>query len=95
MAESEIETGVSTVERLINNVGVPVTFLIFVCAILVFYYLQNRKDRNASEEKWQTLLLEEQEKHKTEVEKMTEALNNNTIALTKILTLISPTDDGS
>lgn len=91
--ETGLKENAQVVEELVSSLGVPVALLIFVCAFLVFMWWQNREDRAEVDEKWQALFLAEQEKHKEEVEKMTEALNNNTIALTKIVTLLSPETD--
>ena len=80
---------VNAVEHLVSSLGVPVALLIFVCCFLVYMWEKNREDRQKNDQKWQELFLSEQEKHKQEVDKITEALNNNTLAITKLAMLLS------
>lgn len=79
---------VNAVEHLVSSLGVPVALLIFVCCFLVYMWEKNREDRQENDQKWQELFLSEQEKHKQEVDKITEALNNNTLAITKLAMLL-------
>lgn len=81
-------TDVEIIQGLFENLGVPIVIIIAMGAFIWFMYTQNREDRIDSEERWQELLLDEQERHQEEMKQFTEALNNNTIALTKLSALL-------
>lgn len=80
---------VEIIQGLFENLGVPVVIIIAMGAFIWFMYTQNREDRIDSEE----LLLDEQERHQEEMKQFTEALNNNTVALTKLTTLLGGEKD--
>lgn len=81
-------TDVEIIQGLFENLGVPIVIIIAMGAFIWFMYTQNREDRIDSEERWQELLLDEQERHQEEMKQFTEALNNNTVALTKLSALL-------
>lgn len=61
----------SQLTDVIQNVGFP----IFMCLLLIWYMINQRKE------------------HKEEIEKMTSAINNNTVVLTELVTLMKGRDD--
>lgn len=81
-------TDVEIIQGLFESLGVPIVIIIAMGAFIWFMYTQNREDRIDSEERWQELLLDEQERHQEEMKQFTEALNNNTVALTKLSALL-------
>lgn len=84
---------VEIIQGLVENLGVPVVIIIAMGAFIWFMYTQNREDCIDSEERWQELLLDEQERHQEEMKQFTEALNNNTVALTKLTALLGGEKD--
>lgn len=62
---------------LIGNYAFPI-----IACLAMGYYVKYREDRNSQ------LLTEEQKSHKEEMSEVTKALNNNTLALEKISTLV-------
>lgn len=68
---------VSAVSTLISNVGFPI-----VCFLACAWYVKYREDKNDEKiDKLNTL-------HDEENKRMIEALNNNTIALTKLTDML-------
>lgn len=57
----------------VSTVGFPI-----VCCLAMGWYVKDQTEKNR--EQIETI----NEKHKAEIDKVTEALNNNTIALTKL-----------
>ena len=74
---------------IINNVGVVVTVLGASMWYIYYTFNKHREDMHEQREMYQKLLTEEQERHTEEIKAMTEAVNNNTLALTKLYELIN------
>lgn len=68
-----LKMDIATVQGLISNVGFPI-----VCFLACAWYVKYREDRN--DEKIDKLNTQHDEENK----RMVEALNNNTIAITKL-----------
>lgn len=66
--------GANEVVTLIANLGFPICF----CLVL-FKYIQKR------EEKHDTERLEQQKQHKEEIDKLSEAVTNNTLIMQKVV----------
>lgn len=64
----------SDIASLVSAVGFPIVAAIGCAAFVKFIYTENQKQ-----------LSELNKEHKDEVAKMTEALNNNTLALQKLI----------
>lgn len=64
---------ISTLSEIISTVGFPI-----VCFLMCGYYVKYREDKN--DEKFDKL----NDQHDEEAKRMTEALNNNTLALQKL-----------
>lgn len=64
----------SDIASLVSAVGFPIVAAIGCAAFVKFIYTENQKQ-----------LSELNKEHKEEVAKMTEALNNNTLALQKLI----------
>ena len=71
-----------TISQFIQTVGFPIA----AYAALFWYVIQNNK-RNDEREDTQNAA------HKAEVEKLTEALNNNTLAIQRLVDHIAPDDE--
>lgn len=59
--------------QMISSVGFPIA-----CCIAMAYYVKDQSDKNREQ------IEEMNEKHKEEILQVTEAVNNNTVALTKL-----------
>lgn len=68
------------VVQAISTVGFPI-----VCVLILFWYVKYVTDRNTEE------LKELREAHATEVSQMTQALNNNTLTIQKLIDALSVT----
>jgi hypothetical protein len=64
----------------ISTVGFPI-----VCVLILFWYVKYVTDRNTEE------LKELREAHAQEVSQMTQALNNNTLTIQKLIDALSVT----
>ncbi len=64
---------ITTLSEIISTVGFPI-----VCFLMCGYYVKYREDKN--DEKFDRLNAQ----HDEEAKRMTEALNNNTLALQKL-----------
>ena len=64
---------IASITQLITAVGFPV-----VACVLMGYYIKTQTDNYRSD------VLDLQRQHKEEISKVTEAVNNNTLALTKL-----------
>ena len=71
----------SDIASIISAVGFPIVAAIGCAAFVKFIYTENQKQ-----------LTEINKEHKEEVSKMTEALNNNTLALQKLIDKIDKGD---
>lgn len=78
---------------IINNVGVVVTVLGASMWFIYYTFNKHREDLQEQRDMYQKLLVEEQTRHDEEVKAMTEAINNNTIALTKLYEIMSRGED--
>lgn len=65
--------GMNEIVRLISTVGFPI-----VACLLLGWYVKYQTDSYRSE------VQDIQKEHREEVQKMTEAINNNTVALTQL-----------
>lgn len=63
--------------NVISNLGFPIAMCVLCC-----YYVKYSDDKHREERK------EDRELHKEEMNGVTQALQNNTVALTKLCTLI-------
>lgn len=71
--------------QIIGTLGFPITACIYL-----FYSMQKERERNESQREADRL------EHKQEMEKMTEALHNNTLVIQKLVdTLTEPVNTGS
>ena len=74
----------SNIAQLIGSLGFPIA----ACCYL-FYSMQKERDQNAAQREADRL------EHKLEMDKVTEALNNNTIVIQKLVDALStPLSDG-
>ena len=74
---------VSLAVQLIGSLGFPIA-----CCIYLFYSIGEERKENAAQREADRL------EHKQEMDKVTEALNNNTIVVQKLIdTLNSPLED--
>lgn len=74
----------SSIAQLIGTLGFPIA----ACCYL-FYSMQKERDQNAAQREADRL------EHKQEMDKVTEALNNNTIVVQKLVdALTAPTTGG-
>lgn len=64
---------ISNISEIVSSVGFPI-----VCFLMCGYYVKYREDKN--DEKFDKLNAQ----HDEEAKRMTEALNNNTLALQKL-----------
>lgn len=75
----------SPLMQIIGSLGFPITACIYL-----FYSMQKERERNDAQREADRL------EHKQEMEKMTEALLNNTLVIQKLVdTLNEPTNQGS
>ena len=65
---------VSQVAQLIGTLGFPIAACVYL-----FYSIQKERDQNAAQREADRL------EHKQEMDKVTEALNNNTIVIQKLV----------
>ena len=59
--------------QMISSVGFPIA-----CCIAMAYYVKDQSDKNRQQ------LEDMNQKHKEEISNVTEAINNNTLAITKL-----------
>ena len=70
---------------LISNLGFPI-----VISILLFGYLKKREDTHDEERKAEAeSRKQEEEQHKAEIDKLSEAVNNNTLVMQKLIDKLS------
>ena len=73
---------IPSVVQIIGTLGFPITACIYL-----FYSMQKERERNEAQREADRL------EHKQEMEKMTEALHNNTLVVQKLIdTLTNPAD---
>ena len=81
----DIMPDMSSIMQIIGSLGFPITACVYL-----FYSLQKERERNEAQREADRL------EHKQEMEKMTEALHNNTIVIQKLVdTLTAPVNTGS
>lgn len=68
----------STIIQVIGSLGFPIA-----CCIYLFYSMQKERDANAVQRE------ADRAEHKLEMDKMTEALHNNTIVIQKLVDTLS------
>lgn len=73
----------SNIAQLIGTLGFPIA----ACCYL-FYSMQKERDQNAAQREADRL------EHKQEMEKVTEALNNNTLVIQKLVDTLTATPSG-
>lgn len=74
----------STIAQLIGSLGFPIAACVYL-----FYSMQKERDNNATQREADRL------EHRAEMDKVTEALNNNTIVIQKLVDALTLSgDDG-
>lgn len=74
---------ISSIAQLIGTLGFPIAACIYL-----FYSMQKEREQNAAQREADRL------EHKLEMEKVTDALNNNTLVIQKLVdTLATPAPD--
>lgn len=74
---------ISSIAQLIGTLGFPIAACIYL-----FYSMQKEREQNAAQREADRL------EHKQEMEKVTDALNNNTLVIQKLVdTLATPAPD--
>lgn len=74
----------STVAQLIGSLGFPIAACVYL-----FYSMQKERDNNAAQRE------ADRQEHRAEMDKVTEALNNNTIVIQKLVDALTHSgDDG-
>lgn len=73
---------------LISSIGVPAAVLLAAMWFIKYMYDKNREDLQDQRNRYNTMLEDERTRHEEEMSSVTEALNNNTIALTELTTLL-------
>lgn len=71
----------SSVVQIIGSLGFPITACIYL-----FYSMQKERERNDAQRE------ADRTEHKQEMEKMTEALHNNTLVIQKLVDAIAEPD---
>lgn len=71
----------SSVVQIIGSLGFPITACIYL-----FYSMQKERERNDAQRE------ADRSEHKQEMEKMTEALHNNTLVIQKLVDAIAEPD---
>ena len=75
---------ISSVAQLVGSLGFPIAACIYL-----FYSMQKEREQNAAQREADRV------EHKIEMEKVTDALNNNTLVIQKLVdTLSEPADGG-
>lgn len=82
------------ITEIVKNLGFPIVICIACFWFIKYMYDKNREDLQDQRNRYNSLLEEEKASHKEEMLKMTEALNN-TVAITKLSTLLEKEDDPS
>ena len=73
---------VNEIITLITNLGYPI-----VLSVILLKYIQRREDQHDADRK------EEQQQHKQEIDKLSEAVNNNTLIMQKLIDKLDKEDD--
>lgn len=68
---------INVITQLIGSLGFPI-----VVSIVLFFHMEKAEEKNKE------MLERQNEVHRDEMNKITEALNNNTVALTELATLL-------
>lgn len=71
---------ISSFVQIIGSLGFPI-----VCTIYLFFSMQKEREQNAAQRE------ADRAEHKQEMEKMTEALHNNTLVIQKLVDTLSAT----
>lgn len=83
------------ITEIVKNLGFPIVICVACFWFIKYMYDKNREDLQDQRNRYNIMLEEEKTSHKEEMLKMTEALNNNTVAITKLSTLLEKEDDPS
>lgn len=67
--------------QMISSVGFPIA-----CCVAMAYYVKDQSDKNRQQ------LEDMNQKHKEEITQVTEAINNNTLAITKLCERLGVSD---
>lgn len=79
---------VNTIIQLVQNVGIVAVVLFCSMWFIKYMYDKNREDLSDQRNRYNAMLEDERTRHTEEMEKITEALNNNTVALTKLTSML-------
>lgn len=79
---------IDVITELIQNVGLVTVILIASGYFIWYMYNKGREDIKEQRTLYQELLSNEQEKHGQEMTNVVEAINNNTIVITKLTEII-------
>lgn len=74
----------SEIIEIVQSLGLNAAVLGASMWYVYYTFNKHREDMHEQREMYQHLLTEEQERHSDEMKAMTEAVNNNTLALTKL-----------
>ena len=74
----------SSIVQIIGSLGFPIAACIYL-----FYSMQKERERNDTQRE------SDRQEHKLEMEKMTEALHNNTLVIQKLVDTLNGPDTGS
>ena len=79
---------VNAVVQIIQTVGFPIVVAIAAGIFIKYMYDKGREDLKDQRERYNEMLADERTRHADEEQRITEALNNNTVALTKLAALL-------
>lgn len=82
--------------ELVQQVGIAAVVAGLCMYFIKYMYDKNREDIKLQREEYTSQLETERQRHNEEMKSVTEALNNNTVALTELTTYIKsfvPTED--
>ena len=85
---------ITAIVQIVQQLGFPIAV-----AILAFWYIKYREDKNDSRMEtlrasYEAEIKESREMHRDETAKLTEAINNNTLIITQLYERMAAADDG-